>query len=350
MARPWIRRISRIAIATVVVAALALPLVLLMLMPEKATATLEMRIAKAIQQLPLLLIIVIAVEATLVLLAAIWWVWWRLPKRQVARLALKIRDPKARTEVEDNFRKTIGQALGGAAVLIGAVVAYWQFTQQQRTATQQIIAQQKATADQIAAQQKIASDEISEQMKASEISNKASRDLLISNQVAKGFEQLASDKVAMRLGGIYGLEGVMNTSNQYHQPVLEALCAFVRENTATREIMEGKSSPPKAQPAIDVQAALTVIGRRTDGPGMVDLVGANLGGSILFNANLSGADLSHAHLKGARLSLADLSGADLSYAYLKGARNLTQQQLDLTCGKPAMLPPGLTLDRPCGSH
>ena len=28
--------------------------------------------------------------------------------------------------------------------------------------------------------------------------------------------------------GLYALEGVMNTSSDYHQPVLEALCAFVR--------------------------------------------------------------------------------------------------------------------------
>jgi hypothetical protein len=56
-------------------------------------------------------------------LQAIWWLWWRLPKRQVARLALTIRDPKARAEAEDNFRKTVGQVLGGAAVLIGALIA-----------------------------------------------------------------------------------------------------------------------------------------------------------------------------------------------------------------------------------
>jgi hypothetical protein len=53
----------------------------------------------------------------------LWWLWWRLPKRQVALLALKIRDPKARADVEDNFRKTVGQALGGIAVLLGAASA-----------------------------------------------------------------------------------------------------------------------------------------------------------------------------------------------------------------------------------
>jgi hypothetical protein len=101
--------------------------------------------------------------------------------------------------VEDNFRKTIGQLLGGAAVLLGAVLAYLQFSQQQQTSQQQFSRQQQA-----------------------------SRELLISNQVSKGFEQLGSERVVVRLGGIYALEGVMNTSEQYHLPVLEALCALRR--------------------------------------------------------------------------------------------------------------------------
>lgn len=60
-----------------------------------------------------------------------WWLWWQLPKLQVDRLRLTIRDPKARADIEDNFRKTIGQILGGAAVLIGAGLTYLQFSQQQ---------------------------------------------------------------------------------------------------------------------------------------------------------------------------------------------------------------------------
>ena len=64
--------------------------------------------------------IAVIAAAVLALLFGIWWLWWRLPKWQVDRLALKIRDPKARADVEDNFRKTVVQTLGGAAVLIGA--------------------------------------------------------------------------------------------------------------------------------------------------------------------------------------------------------------------------------------
>jgi uncharacterized protein YjbI with pentapeptide repeats len=228
--------------------------------------------------------------AIAVLLGA-WWLWWRLPKRQVDRLRLTIRDPKARADIEDNLRKTIGQLIGGTMVLIGAgvgtIIAYLQLSQQQQ----------------------------------------ASRDLLISNQVSKGFEQLGSDKAVVRLGGIYALEGVMNTSEQYHYSVLEALSAFVRDGTRT----ETGDGPP----ATDIQAALTVILRRGAmfGAGAAaDLAnahipkanlrgihlfvrpGADLSQPELFDANLSGADL-----RGANLSGADLRGANLSDANLSGA-------------------------------
>ena len=159
MASPWIRWISRIAVVLAGSAILALPWVPV---TQRSWSWLS-------RQLTGWTVGAAAIDVALVFLAAllfaIWWLWWRLPQRQVARLALKIRDPKARADTEDNFRKTVGQALGGAAVLIGAGAAYLQFTQQQQ----------------------------------------AARDLLISNQVSKGFEQLAGDKVSMRLGGIYAL-------------------------------------------------------------------------------------------------------------------------------------------------
>jgi hypothetical protein len=308
--------------------------------------------------------------AALLLAIAVWWLWWRLPKREVARLALKIRDPKARADVEDNFRKTVGQALGGVAVLLGTGLAYLQFSQQQQ----------------------------------------ASHDLLISNQVSKGFEQLGSEKIVVRLGGIYALEGVMNNSDQYYQPVLEALTAFIREGTSAT------ARPMRTPFPTDIQAALTVIGRRSDGQGVVDLTKANIAGADLAYAHLNGADLAYAHLngadltranltganlvfidlaradltgailayahlnganlRGAQLRVADLSGADLTEADLTGANlhglilpgailsgtnltgailrsiNLTgarlvdQQQLDEACGSDVVLPAGLAL-KPC---
>jgi hypothetical protein len=102
--------------------------------------------------------------------------------------------------VEDNFRKTLGQLFGGIVVLLGAAFAYFQ------------------------SQQTIAETE-----KARQTSQKTSSDLLISQQVSKGFEQLAGKEIMLRIGGIYELEGVISNSPEYHRPIVEALCAFVRE-------------------------------------------------------------------------------------------------------------------------
>ena len=44
---------------------------------------------------------------------------------------------------------------------------------------------------------------------------------------------------------------------------------------------------------------------------------------------------------------ANLNGAILTDANLSGAQNLTQARLGQACGKPAHLPEGLQLDKPC---
>jgi uncharacterized protein YjbI with pentapeptide repeats len=251
--------------------------------------------------------------AALLLLVLAGWFWLSWPKRQMRSITAA--DPKARADIEDNFRKTVGQALGGIAVLIGAGIAYYGTQQTLQVNEDQARRSREAAQTQFSQQQEAAQKQFSQQQQAA-------HELLISNQVAKGFEQLASDKIAMRLGGIYALEGVMNTSEQYHQPVLEALCAFVRENT--RSV---KDEPP----ATDIQAALTVIGRRSAGAGRVDLAGAHIPKAILINVNLTGADLVDANLSGANLSGADLTGANLPRAkltitYSRGA-NLTGAEL-----------------------
>jgi uncharacterized protein YjbI with pentapeptide repeats len=103
---------------------------------------------------------------------------------------------------------------------------------------------------------------------------------------------------------------------------------------ALRAVADADASPPasttrqdsavsnRPRPHTDVQAALTVLGRRTlDG---ADLRGANLSRADLSRADLSRADLSRANLswanlRGANLSKADLSEADLSEADLSEA-------------------------------
>ena len=216
--------------------------------------------------------------------------WWWVPKLQMRSVTAA--DPKARADIEDNFRKTVGQALGGVFVLLGAGLAYY--------GTLQTL---QGNEDQARRSQREA------------------HDLLISNQVSKGFEQFGSDNVRVRLGGIYALEGVMNTSEQYHQPVLEALSAFVRDGT--------RDATGDGPPVADVQAALTVIGRRaTIGTGWPDLTNAHIPKANLIEADLSGAGLDGADLNGAYLAKANMAGAFLDHANLTGADLLSANLRD----------------------
>ncbi len=312
--------------------------------------------------------------AMLVLVCA-FAAWWWLPKWSVQKLRQEIPDAKARADVEDNFRKTIGQLLGGAAVILGAGLAYLQ--------TQQTLQAQSIQAH-----------------AALRAQDEQSVRTIISQQIAKGFELLGDKDLIKRIGGIYALEGVMDTPEQYHpyhQSVIDGVSAFVRISTGS-----GTNETPLAL-AADVEAALTVIKRKAGTVKIVlakaqipnvilsdshlvsaDLNGINLsnaellqvdlsGGAVLANANLSnakmyGADLSYANLNRAtlistqlisaklinaslieaNLSNADLNNADLKDALLKGAildnadlssvRNLTQAQLAGACGTHTKLP------------
>jgi DNA-binding beta-propeller fold protein YncE len=52
----------------------------------------------------------------------------------------------------------------------------------------------------------------------------------ISDRFTAAIDQIGQEgagKIAVRLGGIYALEGVMNDSNNYERNVVEVLCAYV---------------------------------------------------------------------------------------------------------------------------
>ena len=148
----------------------------------------------------------------------------------------------------------------------------------------------------------------------------------ITDRFTKAIAQLGSDKMAIRLGGIYALERIARDSEKDHGPIMEVLTAYVREK-ATRQ---GKYAEEAArEPTTDIQAILTVIGRReTTGKGRrndrLDLSNTHLHGVVIHEANLEKADLSRADLSGAALRGANLSGtalwgADLDGAALSGA-------------------------------
>jgi Pentapeptide repeats (8 copies) len=202
----------------------------------------------------------------------------------------------------------------------------------------------------------------------------------ITERYTKAIEQLGSDKLDVRLGGIYALERIAVDSERDYPTVVEVLSAFVRESSrrhGTPPSKQGTGQGPakkpsttspgtdaERRPATDVQAALSVLGRLPQQPNVSrgDLTGAQIAGAWLDEANLSdawlgwtnlsdawlgGANLSGARLGGANLSDAWLGGANLSGALLSGANlhqaeGLTERQLDGAYGDArTVLPSGL---------
>ena len=144
----------------------------------------------------------------------------------------------------------------------------------------------------------------------------------VTDRYTKAIEQIGSDKLDVRIGGIYALERIARDSVRDHPTVMEVLSAFIREHShkpwpepdpASRE--QELSTRP------DVQAAVTVIGRRDKERdiGRIDLTGARLTGANLFEADLSRANLFEADLTRAIIARAKLTGAYLARANLTRA-------------------------------
>src|SRR5262249_23676715 len=142
-----------------------------------------------------------------------------------------VRDKKDRIDLESKARQTLAQILGGAALLVGLY-----FTSQTLRTTQEG---------------------------------------QITDRFTKAITQLGDTNLAIRLGGIYALERIAKDSASDHWSVMEVLTAFVREYSYGRttspwawlsmlfakdQLAEDRA---KSQPPADIQAILTVIGRRT---------------------------------------------------------------------------------------
>jgi hypothetical protein len=154
----------------------------------------------------------------------------------------------------------------------------------------------------------------------------------VTDRYTKAIEQLGSKELDVRIGGIYALERVARDSPRDHPTVMEVLITFVREHS--REpwppSVDDEPGPdvPRRRTRPDIQAAVTVIGRRNPrydpqniivrqlGLQMEVQYGPDLTRATLTHANLTGANLAYARLSGADLSGADLFGADLSHAFL----------------------------------
>lgn len=138
----------------------------------------------------------------------------------------------------------------------------------------------------------------------------------------KAVELLGSDQTTVRIGGLYGLERIAQTSSQYQWQIAEVLTNYVKErsilpNTFRADLQ--KIIPIKK----DIQIALKIISTLlTDFPiddRTIDLSNSNLNEADLSEAHLNGIKFTGSELKRANFSKAQAVKVNFSLAYLNDA-------------------------------
>jgi len=260
---------------------------------------------------PLQSLLVLALAAVLGLLAAWVVVLPRrlappLPTETLERLSDRDRQEltDARLKLQNDLRTTALQAVAGLAVLAGAFLGFQQLSEDHRQAT-------------------------------------AARELAVQGQASERFtraiDQLGNNRVEVQLGGIYGLEQIAQQTPDNRVAVTQVLVAYLHRRSPHPANATAQPAQPLRVRAPEVQAALTVLGRRLPGSSAdppldlsnLDLRGATItqgdtvvdptGRSEYKAANLSDADLSGTDLRGASVFGVDLEGARFRGADLRGA-------------------------------
>lgn len=279
---------------------------------------------------------IIDILLPIILIAAaviIVYLLWNIPIRYISA---RKNEPqfKDALELENNYRSTLAQMVGGLLVLLGL---YFTFNEWQNT---------KATFD----------------------LNRQNFDLNRQNQEAERFnnalENLAEENFIRKIGAIYTMESLAHQNKKdYQLPVFKTFASYIRQNSpyplpspspvskqkknkqSLEKTPRTSPSPQKGQPpeiSSDIQEILTFIGNieKTDAEAQslrLDLTSSNLRKARIQKdfkyADFRGvyaffADFKHAELKSAKfeflakptyLNCAQFTGANLQKAFFHNA-------------------------------
>jgi hypothetical protein len=282
-----------------------------------------------------------------------------------------------RLKLQNDARTTLLQGLGGVVVLLGAWFTYRQLA--------------------------IGREQLRHSINSSREQLRVAEQGQITERFTRAVDQLGSDQLDVRLGGIYALERIARDSADDRVAVVEVLAAFVRhhapwppkrpsEHPADNGVSMTVTWLRRRMP--DVQAVMTILSRADWRDTSVELQlndtdlraaflpdarlhnaylrevhlesavlpravlrvhlrNAHLQHALLRDADLEGVNLQRAHLeeadlRGARLGRARLASADLRGAKLAGA-DLRGAKADTTTIWPTGFDPvaeGVVLDEP----
>ena len=90
----------------------------------------------------------------------------------------------------------------------------------------------------------------------------ATQEKQVTERFTQAINHLGSDKIEVRLGGIYSLERIAKDSPEDHWTIMEVLTSFIQEKSPLDSNLGHLKTPRSGKVPKDIQAALTVIGRR----------------------------------------------------------------------------------------
>lgn len=230
-------------------------------------------------------------------LAILIWAVQTVPEWQVRRAGvLSATNPETKTtpaevaNLENEMRKTDLQALGGLLAIIALIYTYRRV----------VVAEQGH----------------------------------ITDRYTKAIEQLGAltaegkPNVEVRLGAIYALERIAKDSPRDHWTIMEVLTAYVRQNAPAPTKAPTKEENIAAiatGPATEIQAILTVLGRRQRDCGReqegqrLDLRYCDLRGADFCKVYMDGTNFHESYMDGARFVGAHMEGACFDTAHMEKA-------------------------------
>lgn len=153
----------------------------------------------------------------------------------------------------------------------------------------------------------------------------------INDRYTKAIDQLGAMRgnepnLEVRLGGIYGLEQVSIESKDLYPQIIEVLTAYIRTNAVIPSITDEDPKSAyqievKVRPKVDVQAAITVLGRRktVQGEKSLNFSRAHLAGYSFAEGDFSSATFCRADCTNANFLAADCSNSRFDKANLTKA-------------------------------
>ena len=248
--------------------------------------------------------------------------------------------PDQLAKAKNDIRTTLLQAIAGVALATGAIATLRQlrFTRLQLEHSQE---QLGLTGKQLAQAEESQRQEL-----------RLSRQGQITERFTRAIDQLGSQELDVRLGGIYALDRIARDSADDRHTIAQVLSAYIREHSPWPPARAGQyiaDAPLHKLPdleirASDVQAALEVLGQKMfHSPSALrkivhadlrksDLSGLNLEDSFFSNCQLSWTHLTTTNLEKSMIMYSDLSMVNMFDAHLEASSftstNVTEADFD----------------------